>query len=132
VSNNEPWLVRTISHATGTRVQSFCNAVRSRDRRCAISGEQAAAAYIDDWTGFEVAHIFPLAYEGHWIQHNYDRWITISPENDKGGSINSIQNGLLLRSDIHQLFDNYSLSINPDVNLPNYLLSTFKLIFIIG
>ena len=34
---------------------------------------------------------------------------------DVGGSINSVQNGLLLRSDIHQLFDMYRISINPDV-----------------
>lgn len=34
---------------------------------------------------------------------------------DTGGTINSVQNGLLLRSDIHQLFDFYDFSINPDV-----------------
>lgn len=111
--NNEPWLVRTISHTTGTRVKSFCDAVRSRDRRCLISGEKAVGAYLDDWTGFEAAHIFPLAYEGHWTEHGYDRWITIRPES--GGTINSVQNGMLLNSAIHQLFDNYNLSINPDV-----------------
>jgi hypothetical protein len=61
--------------------------------------------------GFEAAHIFPLAYEGHRIQ----------PENTRGGTINSVQNGLLLRSDIHQLFDSYDLSINPDVCLPRIL-----------
>lgn len=32
-----------------------------------------------------------------------------------GDAINSVQNGLLLRSDIHQLFDNYIVSVNPDV-----------------
>jgi hypothetical protein len=72
--------------------------------------------HLDDWTGFEAAHIFPLAYEGHWTEHGYDRWITIPPK--KGGTINSVQNGLLLESAIHQLFDSYSLSINPDVRIP--------------
>jgi HNH endonuclease len=67
------------------------------------------------WDGFEASHIFPLAYEGHWIDHNYDRWITI--QSAKGGSINSVQNGLLLKSDIHQLFDAYAIAINPDVRL---------------
>ena len=29
--NNEPWLARTISLQSGTRVQDFCDSVRSRD-----------------------------------------------------------------------------------------------------
>jgi HNH endonuclease len=111
--NNEPWLVRTISQATGTRVQSFCDTVRERDRRCVISGERAPGAHINRWTGFEAAHVFPLAYEDHWRNNGYDRWITIPPA--KGAGINSVQNGLLLDSAIHQLFDSYSFSINPDV-----------------
>jgi hypothetical protein len=32
------------------------------------------------------------------------------------GFINSVQNGLLLRSDIHQLFHGHDVSINPDVH----------------
>ena len=113
--NNEKPLVRTISHATGTRVKPFAEAVRARDRRCVISGEAAVGAQFDNWNGFEAAHIFPLAYEGHCNDNDYDRWITIRPE--KGGTINSVQNGLLLRSDIHQLFDSYDFSINPDVSI---------------
>ena len=57
--------------------------------------------------------MFPLAYEGQWRDQNLSRWITQEP--DKEGPINSVQNGLLLSSEIHQLFDIYSLSINPDV-----------------
>ncbi|KAF1816448.1 hypothetical protein P152DRAFT_464000 [Eremomyces bilateralis CBS 781.70] len=82
--NNEPWLLRTISHTTGTRVKPFCAATRARDRRCVISG------------------------------NGYDRGITIPPE--KGEAINSVQNGLLLRTDIHELFDMFNISINPDDN----------------
>ena len=70
---------------------------------------------VDFWEGFEAAHIFPLAYEGHWVDHHYGRWVTIEPV--KEGSINSVQNGLLLDSAIHQLFDVYYISINPDVRL---------------
>ncbi|KAI4133790.1 MAG: hypothetical protein LQ347_002063 [Umbilicaria vellea] len=110
--NDELWLVRTISHATGTRVRSFCDAVRSRDGRCVISGKKALGAYRDDWTGFEAAHVFPIAYEGHWIEHGYSRWITVQPQS--GGTINSVQNGIMLNSIVHQLFDCYNLSINPD------------------
>ncbi|KAF1811697.1 hypothetical protein P152DRAFT_507894 [Eremomyces bilateralis CBS 781.70] len=112
--NNEPWLLRTISHTTGTRVKPFCAAVRARDRRCVISGVEAINSDLDDWTGFHATHVFPLAYHDHWTKNGYDRWITILPE--KGEAINSVQNGLLLRTDIHELFDMFNLSINPDDN----------------
>jgi hypothetical protein len=113
--NNETLLTRAISLQTGTRVQAFCDAIRLRDRRCVITGEE----YLDDdeWWGFEAAHIFPLAYEQHWREYNYGRWISTPPNGEeiKGGKINSVQNGLLLRGDIHQGFDMYKFSINPDV-----------------
>src|ERR1700733_2579641 len=98
MTNNEPWLLRTISLKTRTCTQPFRDAVRSRDHRCVISGIEVAS-YRGEffYTGFEAAHVFPLAYEGHWIDNNYSRWITIPPE--KGGTINSVQNGLLLRTD---------------------------------
>ena len=65
------------------------------------------------YEGFQAAHIFPLGLEDYWISEGYERWVTIEPV--KGGKINSVQNGLLLASDIHQLFDAYHISINPDV-----------------
>ncbi|KIW85625.1 hypothetical protein Z517_01017 [Fonsecaea pedrosoi CBS 271.37] len=120
--NDEPWLVRTISRATGSRVTAFAEAIRLRDRQCIISGWPVPT--INDiyfWSGFEATHIFPLAYEGNWIKQNYGRWITSQPI--QGGSINSVQNGMLLNSHIHQLFDSYSISINPD---DNYKIVAFQ------
>ncbi|OXV05467.1 hypothetical protein Egran_06765 [Elaphomyces granulatus] len=110
--NNEPVLTRTISLGTGTRVQPFRTAIRARDSRCYISGVPANLGPMGAWWGFDVAHVFPLANEGHWRQNNYGRWITIPPR--EGGDINSVQNGILLRSDLHQLFDKFALIINPD------------------
>jgi hypothetical protein len=78
-----------------------------------IRGIVPTLAGVDFWGGFKAAHIFPLAYEVHWIDHGYGRWITVQP--DEAGSINSVQNGLLFDSGVHQLFDAYALSINPDV-----------------
>jgi len=85
--NNEPWLVRTASMASGTRVAESRDAVRQRDRRYVITGQSAVNAR-GSWAGFEAAHIFPLAYESHWIQHDLGRWISIHPST--GGSINSV------------------------------------------
>ncbi|KAF8459841.1 hypothetical protein BDZ91DRAFT_741339 [Kalaharituber pfeilii] len=112
--NNEPWLVRTISVSSGTRVAGFRDAIRQRDRRCVITRRPALNAEFGNWRGFEAAHVFPLAYEGHWTENNYGHWITINPENE--GSINSVQNGMLLDAGIHSLWDGYDVSINPDDN----------------
>lgn len=116
ISDETP-LLRTISPKSGTRVQAFTDAVRSRDLRCVITGQVVINAEYDDWCGFEAAHIFPLAYEQYWHEHNYSRWISTPPKREeiKGGTINSVQNGLLLRNDIHQAFDMYKFSINPDI-----------------
>ena len=73
----------------------------------------------DDWGGFEAAHIFPLAYEEYLKNHSFARWISI--HSAAGGSINSIHNGMLLRSDIHALFDAYAFSINLVVHVSQSL-----------
>ena len=112
--SDEPWLVRTISVASGTCVAAFRDAVRERDRRCVVTGKPALRADHGMWTGFEAAHIFPLEFEGHWNTENYGRWITIPPATESADSINSVQNGMLLSARIHSLFDSYEISINPD------------------
>src|SRR5271155_5617548 len=107
-----------ISQQIGNRTQSFCDAVRSRDLQCVITGQRPPSVAGGNWSGLQAAHIFPLAYEGHWVQSNYSSLITIPPASATAGSINSVQNGLLLRNDIHHLFNSYHFSINPDVCLP--------------
>ncbi|KAG0128371.1 hypothetical protein HOY82DRAFT_489232 [Tuber indicum] len=109
-------LTRTTSVASGTRIESFRDSVRSRDRGCVLTRAKAVMAHFGYWTGFEATHIFPLAYEEHWNRCNYDRWITTPPANESDGSINSLQNGILLRSDMREYFDNYHLAIDPDDN----------------
>jgi hypothetical protein len=111
--NNEPWLVRALSPDTGTRIAAVRDAVREREGRCVKTGKVALRAEFGHWRGFEAAHVFPLAHRQHWEAYNYDRCITIPAAT--GPPINSVQNRLLFRSDIHQLFDGYDFSINPDV-----------------
>lgn len=77
-----------------------------------MTGQEVPLARRNRLVGFEAAHIFPLAYLGYWNEHGFN-WI--ADPSPAGGPINSAQNGLLLRADIHQLFDNYFFSINPDV-----------------
>lgn len=108
-------LARTPSLPTGTRVTSFSDAVRQRDRRCVITGRRARLAHLGSWDTFETTHIFPLAYEEYWNDCEYNRWITVPPANESDGTINSVQNGVLLGSNIRCLFDAYKVAINPDV-----------------
>jgi hypothetical protein len=54
------------------------------------------------------AHIFPLAHKDHWGNNNFACWILIHLTS--GDSINAVQNGMLLRSDIHSLFHAYRFS----------------------
>ena len=115
--SNARFLVRGLSGSTGTRLESFRREVRARDGRCVITKEEAIdGTLMDRWTGFEVAHIVPIAYAGEWRQRNFSQHITVFPppprQND---AINSVQNGLLLRSDVHQKFDAYGFSILPEV-----------------
>ncbi|PUU76588.1 hypothetical protein B9Z19DRAFT_1129576 [Tuber borchii] len=99
---------------TGRRCRFFPDAVRQRDRGCAITGTVAELGHHGVWWSFEAAHIYPLAYQGHWDEKNYDRWVKILPANGSDTKLNSIQNGILLRRDIHSHFDAYDVSINLD------------------
>lgn len=114
--NDEAILTRTMPITTGTRIQDFRDRVRQRDGRCVVTKTENLLAAVGSWTGFEAANIFPLAYEQNWNNANCSRWITLPATQE--GTINSVQNGLLLQSNIYQLFDTYSFSINPDVRFP--------------
>ncbi|KAJ5895425.1 hypothetical protein N7495_007116 [Penicillium taxi] len=66
------------------------------------------------WHGFEAAHIFPLAKETLWNQWGFNRWITNGATGRHINSINSIQNGFLISSMLHDSFDHFHVSVNHD------------------
>ena len=113
-------LIWAVSLPSGTRVESFRDAVFQRDKRCIITGNQAMYADVGKWLGFEATHIFPLAFERQWNDCNLSRLITAPPANESHGSINSVQNGIMLTSTMHQFFASYDVSINPDVCRARY------------
>ncbi|KAG0128370.1 HNH endonuclease-domain-containing protein [Tuber indicum] len=114
--NDEVPLIRLPTLQSGSRVDSFTRAVRARDRRCIVTGIKVPLDYLGIWTGFEACHIFPLAYETQWKDNDYCSWITIPPAKESDGSINSVQNGILLSSHMHKFFDSYQIAINPNDN----------------
>jgi hypothetical protein len=106
-----------ISSKATPRLKAFSDAVRKRDMGCAISGLSVSD---DDWEGLEAAHIWPIAYAGDWNAQQLDKHITIPAE---GSNINSVQNGILLRTDIHHVFDSYNFSIDTKVWPPFFSCS---------
>ncbi|KAK9311259.1 hypothetical protein V1524DRAFT_371473 [Lipomyces starkeyi] len=109
---DELCITRILSKTKTGRDESFRARVRERDGRCVITGTVNANAPINVWRGFEAVHIFPLSSEEYWVQMGFSRWITNRGERDTG--INSCQNGLLMLSTIHQNFDGFDFSVNPD------------------
>ena len=105
-----------MSFQTGIRVDEFKNKVRERDGRCVVTKVENLAKESGLWAGFEAAHIFPLAYEHQWNTQGWSQQISILPSQRSYGTINSVQNGLLLENTIHTMFDLYYFSINPDVS----------------
>jgi hypothetical protein len=109
---------RSPSRSTGTRLRSFKKRVRERDGRCVVSKVESNGLRGGFWIGFEAAHIVPIACGQLWRNNDFGNLITIPPPPpNEGDTINSVQNGLLLQSTIHQLFETYIFSINPDVSV---------------
>jgi hypothetical protein len=77
-----------------------------------MTGQENLGAPYDAWDGFHAAHIFPLGYIDRFSDYKPEFNITIPGKN---GDINSVQNGMLLRMDLHGLFDQYNVSICPSV-----------------
>ena len=67
------------------------------------------------WATFEAAHVFPLESENLWTQWHLGRRFTDMDGTVGVPEMNSCQNGLMLRSHVHDLFDQYLLSVDPDV-----------------
>ncbi|EPE04271.1 hypothetical protein F503_01275 [Ophiostoma piceae UAMH 11346] len=114
-ATSRPFFTRALSSSAATRLDSFRQEVRMRDQGCVITKMPSIYGPRDDnWIPFQAAHVLPIAYANEWRSQGFARLITIPPppphHND---TINSVQNGFLMRSDIHQLFDSYHFSILP-------------------
>ncbi|KAG7098207.1 hypothetical protein E1B28_000175 [Marasmius oreades] len=97
---------------TATRSDTTRKAVRERDSICRVTGAPVLPRMRGtNYTGFEVAHIFPLAWA---LQDHAPKfpspiqpYLTIPKLADKP------PNAFLLRADIHSQFDEYQFSAKP-------------------
>ncbi|KAK9321853.1 HNH endonuclease-domain-containing protein [Lipomyces orientalis] len=110
---DEPCITRILSRTITGRDDFFRARVRERDGKCVITGIVNTEADVNEWRGFHTAHIFPLSSEEYWVQNGFSRWIT-NRAGDHDTGINSCQNGLLMLSNIHEKFDGFDFSIDPD------------------
>ncbi|KAF8659811.1 hypothetical protein AX16_001696 [Volvariella volvacea WC 439] len=105
---------------TPVRESHYRTRTRNRDGKCLITGQQTQT-----YSRLKVAHIFPRAHDVEWIRKGYRDKITDPAEEAVlGGSskIDSIQNTITLRSDLHDAWDNYEFGVNPD---NNYRITAF-------
>jgi len=93
---------------------------RERDKQCLVTGLRTHT-----YSRLKVAHIFPRAHDTEWIRKGYPSKITdMADEADVGGSIkiDSVQNVITLRSDLHDAWDNYEFGVDP---ANNYRITAF-------
>ncbi|KAK9485388.1 hypothetical protein V1527DRAFT_496707 [Lipomyces starkeyi] len=86
---DELCITRILSKTKTGRDETFRRRVRERDGKCVITG---------------------VVNTG---QSGFFRWIT-NRMDERDTGINSCQNGLLMQSSIHQKFDGFHFSVNPD------------------
>ncbi|KAF8642878.1 hypothetical protein AX16_009384 [Volvariella volvacea WC 439] len=87
---------------------------RERDPCCLVPGERIMPPF---YTRFEVTHIWPRAHDDEWNKRGYPYLVNDpAPLKEVGGAtkIDSIQNVITLRSDLHRGWDNYEFGVDPD------------------
>ncbi|KIJ93578.1 hypothetical protein K443DRAFT_645358, partial [Laccaria amethystina LaAM-08-1] len=93
---------------------------RARDGRCLITDLET-----QNYSRLKVAHIFPRAHDQEWIRKGYPSKITDTADVSAMGGpmkIDSVQNVITLRSDLHDAWDNYKFGVNPN---DNYRITAF-------
>ncbi|KAG6880199.1 hypothetical protein C0992_003863 [Termitomyces sp. T32_za158] len=95
---------------TGSKRHHYRDRVRQRDPFCLMSGRAVRQNLYDR---FQSAHIFPRAHDMEWIKKGYSSLITDSASDQELGGptkIDSLQNMMLLSTDLHHAWDNYRLA----------------------
>ncbi|KAM6498894.1 hypothetical protein JOM56_006842 [Amanita muscaria] len=87
---------------------------RIRDGKCLITGMQTQT-----YSRLKVAHIFPRAHDVEWIRKGYPSKITDTADEaciGGGTKIDSVQNMITMRSDLHDAWNNYEFGVDPNNN----------------
>ncbi|KAJ7856267.1 hypothetical protein B0H14DRAFT_2578992 [Mycena olivaceomarginata] len=98
--------------------EATIEAVKDRDGRCRISGVRARfTRQGGNFRGLEVAHIYPIAETEQFRTHFKEEVFStlynelgLKTKPYKEFSIDIVQNCLLLRADLHSVFDQYEIA----------------------
>lgn len=93
---------------------------RARDGKCLITDLKTQT-----YSRLKVAHIFPRAHDKERIRKGYQNKITDTADVSTIGGptkIDSVQNVITLRSDLHDAWVNYEFGVDPD---NNYRITAF-------
>ncbi|EPQ53181.1 hypothetical protein GLOTRDRAFT_131461 [Gloeophyllum trabeum ATCC 11539] len=91
------------------RNSAVVNAVRKRDKACRVSGIPAVDRKRGrNFTEFHVAHVIPLFATGMIVNSPLGTQLSITSPTD----IDVPTNAMLMRADIHALFDDYQFGID--------------------
>lgn len=72
----------------------------------------------------QAAHIFPTSQISRWNNENWKQYTDEGPVDEIGETrLYSPQNGLLLGSIEHSLFDYFGIGVDPDVRLSVFFIS---------
>ncbi|KAF3211247.1 hypothetical protein TWF106_007870 [Orbilia oligospora] len=123
--SDELYLDRVLSHSVTPRDSAFRDKIRHRDRGCVLSGVINKAADRGNWKAFEAAHIWPLSKGTEWVRQNAGCWITDSDGLSNEDKMNSPQNGILLSSNSHMLFNSHTLAVNPEVEVSPFFVAQY-------
>ncbi|CAL1712094.1 unnamed protein product [Somion occarium] len=92
---------------------SYCERTLVRDGMCLLSGQKGYGRH----TRLDAAHIFPRGHDVDWYSKGFQSLITDkAPLSEIGGpsKIDSLQNLISLKADLHKAWDNYEVGVNPD------------------
>ncbi|KAI5985199.1 hypothetical protein EDD15DRAFT_2476890 [Pisolithus albus] len=85
---------------------------RARDGKCLVTGLQTQT-----YSRLKVAHIFPRDHDVEWVRRGYPSKVADTADEvymGGGSKIDSVQNLITLRSDLHDAWDNYEFGVNPN------------------
>ncbi|KAJ2930023.1 hypothetical protein H1R20_g7079, partial [Candolleomyces eurysporus] len=102
------------------RTNHYRERARARDGKCLITGSGTQT-----WSRLHAAHIFSRAHDIEWVEKGYPSKITDTADEALIGGptkIDSVQNVLTMRCDLHNAWDNFEFAVDPN---NNYRITAF-------
>ncbi|PWN91102.1 hypothetical protein FA10DRAFT_299744 [Acaromyces ingoldii] len=107
-----PRTISLNSSSSSRRNATFADRIRKRDQRCLITGFESNPGGRS--RALQAAHIFARAHLDRWRACGFDRLVEDTDRHIGNAKIDSVQNGLLLRADVHNRFVDHEIAVDVD------------------